>query len=141
MIVPFWHRDEMPCITTVMSNTQEETKCFQGGYGVVGDITTTINIFIKNDEEMELLKSFWDVKCKYGKLPFLISLPIFGTQREDDSSAVVAQFVGSFVSNKKSIIWESAISLKLYPETRYSINTEGEYVIADDFDTPQIINF
>ncbi|MCB5278950.1 MAG: hypothetical protein M0Q19_05095 [Candidatus Cloacimonetes bacterium] len=141
MIVPFWYQNEMPCITRTMVNAQEETTCFQGGYGLVGDITATINIFIKNDEEMELLKNFWDVKCKYGKLPFLISLPIFGTQRDDDSSAVLAQFMGSFSANKKSIIWESAISLKVYPETSYIFNEEGEYVIADGYDTPQIINF
>lgn len=135
MIVRFWDKNTMPRL--VNPNTIKKPIAIRslGRVATVVPAVSQMEFLAISDEEQEAFDIFYQ-NIKYGIDPFLMEI------RVDGQDGVFACKFLSDIDIKKDYptIANITASVRIIPTT-YSINEQGEYVIDDAYDTPQIINF
>jgi len=132
MAIPIYNIDTLPTITFPMKNTHVSTKKYLGGRAVTGEVEININLIANSNIELKALYDFWLTDCNYGLEPFVIPLPLFGSEPSLTNPTLLVKFISDIETEKVSSIWRANLKLEVFGTLDYIINDLGEFVVTDN---------
>ena len=115
---------KLPKLVKPLTPTRKESTQYLGGKYIAGGITVSVSFSAFSREEMNLLYEFWEVDCKHGTKPFILTVDIFGINSENGNLLAFKWVGGISATNNTAGIYEGNATLLL----KYKINSENELV-------------